>query len=94
MNLAEFDMLTRHAFKNEATVSKLRAVIKQRDAMREALEAVEPFVGRWHDKMAQLIGDAHDQAETKFSLEETGFFQYLEEARHLREMVRAALRPK
>lgn len=91
MSLDQLDQLARHDFDNGATLDAICTVIKQRDALREALEAVEPFVDRWHGRMAQLIGDTYDQAEQKFSLAEAGFFQYIEEARHLRTMVRAAL---
>lgn len=57
----------------------------------EVLEAVEPFIGRWHDWIAQMIGNMYDQAEEKFSLEETGFFQHVEEAKNFRRIARAAV---
>ena len=57
----------------------------------EALKAVEPYVGRWHDGMAQWIGDTYDQAKEKFSLKEVGFFEYIETAQTLRMTVRAAI---
>lgn len=59
--------------------------------MRAALEVVKPFVGRWHDRMAQLIGQVHDLAERKFSLEKAGFFWHIEKARENRQVVSDAL---
>ena len=73
--------------------AKKSALLAENDRLRKALMEASANAGKYEDWMAQRIAEVYDNlsSEQKFSLSEFGFFELIEQAKHVRKLCNAAL---